>query len=99
MLIKGDRAGRGHSIYDNVSGEMMIVNDEDPAKIEQGFETCAVLIKCSKGNGWFVYDVDEGFKSSDKILQSLVDEYNEKKNQLELQELVEQAQYEQSFRA
>ncbi len=77
---------------------MWIVNDEDPDKIDQGYETCAVLIKCSKGkDGWFVWDVDEGFKSQDKWLQDMVDEYNEKKNQLELQELVEQAQYEESF--
>ena len=44
-VVKGDRYrdGRGHSIYDNVNGEMWIVNDEDPEKIDQGFETCAVL--------------------------------------------------------
>ena len=78
------KEGRGHSIYDNITGgEMWIVNDEDPDKIDQGYETCAVLIKCSKGkDGWFVWDVDEGFKSQDKWLQDMVDEYNEKKNQL-----------------
>ena len=47
---------------------MWIINDEDPEKIGQGFETCVVLIKRSKGKGWFVYDVDEGFKSADKWL-------------------------------
>ena len=52
---------------------MWIVNDEDPDKIDQGYETCAILIKSTKGNGWFVWDVDEGFKSQDKWLQ-LVDE-------------------------
>ena len=68
------RNGRGNSIYDNVNGEMMIVADEDPEKIGQG-ETCATLMKSSKGNGgWFVWDVDEGFKSQDKWLQDLVDE-------------------------
>ena len=57
-------------------------------------------MKSSKGNGgWFVWDVDEGFKSQDKWLQDLVDEYNEKKNLVELQELIEQNQYEEAFRA
>ena len=90
--VIGDRYknGRGNSIYDNINGEMMIVNDEDPAKIDQGFETCAVLVKCSKGSSWFVWDVDEGFKSSDKWLQDLVDKYNREKNLVELQELIEQ---------
>ena len=61
---------------------MWIVNDEDPEKIDQGFETCVTLMKSSKGKGkgWFVWDVDEGFRSQDKWLQNLVDEYNEKKN-------------------
>ena len=44
-VVKGDRyrAGRGHSIYDNMSGEMWIMNDEDPANLDQGFETCATF--------------------------------------------------------
>ena len=32
---------------------MWVINDEDPDKINQGFETCATLRKSSKG-GWFV---------------------------------------------
>ena len=74
-LVKGNRdryrAGRGNSIYDNVNGEMWLINDEDPAKIGQGFETCAVLIKSTKANSWFVWDVDEGFRSQDKCLTGL----------------------------
>ena len=98
-MVLGDRVGRGNSIYDNVSGgEIWVINDEDPDKIDQGYETCAVLRKSSKG-GWSVIEVDEGFKSTDKWLQSLVDDYNQQKNQLELQELIEQAQYEESFDA
>lgn len=64
MAVKGDRyrVGRGGSIHDNVSGETWIINDEEPEKIGQGFEICAVLIKRYKGKGWFVYDVDEGFE-------------------------------------
>jgi len=81
-----DRKGRGHSIHDNVSGEMWIINDEDPEKIGQGFETCVTLIKRSKGKGWFVWDVDEGFQSQDKWLQDLVDDYNRQKNLLELED-------------
>ena len=98
-VVKGDRykVGRGRSIHDNVSGgEIWIINDEE---IGQGFETCATLIESSKGKGWFVWDVDEGFKSQDKWLQDLVDEYNRQKNLLELEELVEQQQYEESFHA
>ena len=34
---------------------------------------------------------------STKWLQDLVDEYNEKKNLVELQELIEQVQYEEAF--
>ena len=46
MAVVGDRAGRGHSIYDNVvGGEMMIINDENPEAIVQGKETCVTLIK------------------------------------------------------
>ena len=93
-LVKGDRykVGRGRSIHDNVSGgEMWIIHDEDPEKIHQGFETCAVLHKSPKGS-WTVCEVDEGFKSSDKWLQDLVDEYNREKNLIELQELIEQQQ-------
>ena len=87
----------GHSIHDNITGgEIWVVNDEDPEKIDQGYETCVVLHKCSKGV-LVCFDVDEGFRSQDKWLQDIVDEYNEKKNQLELQELVEQHQYEESF--
>ena len=38
------KVGRGNSIHDNVSGgEIWVINDEDPEKIDQGFETCAVL--------------------------------------------------------
>ena len=56
------RVGRGNSIYDNASGgEIWVINDEDPDKINQGFETCAVLRKSSKC-GWSVIAVDEGFK-------------------------------------
>ena len=44
--------------------------------------------------------MDEGFKSQDKWLQDFVDEYNrKKKNLIELEELVEQQQYEESFDA
>ena len=86
----GDRykVGRGRSIHDNVNGEMWVINDEDPEKIDQGYETLVTLMKSSKGNGWFVWDVDEGFKSQDKWLQDLVDEYNRQKNLVELEELV-----------
>ena len=48
-MALGDRYknGRGHSIYDNVSGgEMWIVNDEDPAKIGQGFENFFLSFLC-----------------------------------------------------
>ena len=64
MAVKGDRyrVGRGRSIHDNITGgEMWIIDDEDPQKIGQGFETCVTLIKSSRGS-WFVWDVDEGFK-------------------------------------
>ena len=83
--MAGDRYrdGRGNSIHDNVSGgEMWVFNDEDPEKIGQGFETCATLMRFSKG-GWSVYDVDEGFKSQEKWLQDLVDDYNRQKNLVE----------------
>ncbi len=51
------RNGRGNSIYDNVSGcEMMIVADEDPEKIGQGYETCAVLHKSPKGSWLLISD-------------------------------------------
>ena len=38
---------------------MWVVNDEDPEKIDQGFETCVTLRKSckGKGKGWFVWDV------------------------------------------
>ena len=92
------KVGRGRSINDNITGgERWIINDEDPEKINQGFETCATLMRSSDKGTWVVYDVDEGFKSSDKWLQDLVDDYNQQKNLVELQELVEQAQYEESF--
>ena len=95
----GDRVDRGNSIYDNVAGgEIWVINDEDAAKIDQGFETCAVLRKSSKG-GWSVIEVDEGFRSQDKWLQDMVDEYNRQKNLVELEVLVEQQQYEESFDA
>ena len=74
---------------------MWFINDENP---EAEKETYVTLIKSSKGS-WFVWDVDEGFKSQDKWLLSLVDEYNRQKNLLELEELVEQANYEGAFRA
>ena len=77
-----------------LEGEIWIINDEDPEKIGQGFETCAVLKKSSKGK-WFVLEVDEGFKSSDKMLQSLVDAYNQEKNWLQLEELAKQNEYEE----
>lgn len=76
--------------------EIWIINDEDPEKIDQGFETCVVLKKTSKGK-WFVLEVDEGFKSSDKMLQSLVDAYNQEKNWLQLEELAKQNEYETAF--
>ena len=86
------KVGRGRSIHDNVSGgEIWVINDEDPDKIGLGFETCAVLHLSPKGS-WSVIEVDEGFKSSDKWLQDLVDEYNREKNLVELQELIEQQQ-------
>ena len=97
-LVKGDRykVGRGRSIHDNVTGrEMWIINDEDPEK--QGFETCPTLMRSSNKGTWFVYDVDEGFKSQDKWLQDLVDEYNREKNLVELEELVEQANIEEAY--
>ena len=78
-------------------GEIWIINDEDPVKIDQGFETCVTLKKSSKGK-WFVLNVDEGFKSSDKMLQSLVDAYNQEKNWLALEELVKQDQYDTRFK-
>lgn len=97
-MVVGDRVGRGNSIYDNVSGggEIWVINDEDPEKIHQGFETCAVLKKSSKGS-WSVIEVDQGFKSQDKYLQDLIDEYNRQKNLLELEESVAQYNYEESF--
>ena len=94
LPVVRDRAGRGRSIYDNVvGGEMWMINDENP---EAERETYVTLIKSSKGS-WFVWDADEGFKSQD--LQNLVDEYNRQKNLLELEELVEQANIEEAFRA
>lgn len=82
---------------DNVGlGEIWVINDEDPAKINQGFETCVVLKKSSKGK-WFVLEVDEGFRSQDKMLQDLVDAYNQEKNWLALEELAKQNEYEESF--
>ena len=32
-------------------GEMWIINDEDPEKIDQGFETCVTLKKLLRENG------------------------------------------------
>ena len=52
LPVVGDRyrVGRGNSIYDNVSGgEIWVINDEDPDKIHQGFETCVTLRKSPKG--------------------------------------------------
>jgi hypothetical protein len=101
LNLKADRYrnGRGNSIHDNVSGgEMWVINDEDYAKIDQGFETCVTLMRSNEKDSWVVYDVDEGFKSEDKWLQDLVDDYNRQKNLVELEELIEQMQYEESFR-
>lgn len=50
-----------------------------------------MLRKSPKGS-WSVCEVDEGFRSQDKWLQDLVDEYNREKNLIELQELIEQQQ-------
>ena len=76
-----------------IEGEIWIINDEDPAKIDRGFETCAVLKKSSKGK-WFVLEVDEGFKSSDKILQDMVDAFIQER---QLEELAKQNECEESF--
>ncbi len=63
---------------------MWVIDDGHP-------NICVVLDKSPKGS-WTVIEVDEGFKSADKWLQDLVDEYNREKNLVELQELVEQQQ-------
>ena len=51
--------------------------------MNQGYETCAVLRKSSKG-GWSVIEVDEGFTNQlTSGYNHLVDDYNQQKNQLE----------------
>ena len=53
LPVVRDRAGRGHSIYDNVrSGEIWIINDEDPEKINAIYHASTLQHQLTMWRTW-----------------------------------------------
>ena len=55
MALKGDRVGRGNSIYDNVAGgEMWFINDENPEATKETYVCILSFIRfCGRCRSYF----------------------------------------------